>query len=270
MDFLNKKYNEFAKSEHYFNLRVFVNILTGCLVVIVYFYQNSISLAVLLFVLPIVAFVLNEISIYHRKQASKLRRYSLLEDSLGYKPSDVEIAQTNLDIKHDKVLAKEIQNSYFGSKKSPGYARLLDNIAESAFFTKNLSAKYFWWLIIILGIIFTVVMTFMIFSLVSGLNTGLGKIIGKIGSVVVLYLLAGDIAFMIIRYRYQLRECEIVLAKCDKLLKQYPLDISAVIELLVRYNCSADGALVIPEKLYLKHRESLNKSWQIYLDAPSK
>jgi IS4 transposase len=48
-------------------------------------------------------------------------------------------------------------------------------------------------------------------------------------------------------------------------MKQNPLNNIDVIELLVHYNCSLDGTPVIPGKLYMKNRDSLNLAWQKHL-----
>lgn len=93
------------------------------------------------FVIPPLSFLLKRRADDHYERGEALRRSHLLERSLGRKPAVVDQLFAAADGSSGPVLDPDVDGNYFASNDNPGLHTLVENVEESAFYTRTI-ARY--------------------------------------------------------------------------------------------------------------------------------
>src|SRR6266498_1278994 len=93
----------------------------------------AVSLGVTAAVAQIALFILRQISGYYFSIGEQVWRAAMLQDGLGVKLSDIQIAKLRERIGRHETVEPDYLGPYYDSVLSPGPSRLLEITAESSF-----------------------------------------------------------------------------------------------------------------------------------------
>lgn len=212
--------------------------------------------------IPISAFLVREKASHHFNRAERARRLLLLNDGLGIKPPKLDLAQLEVEINTFDKNRPLYTPPYYDSTLSVGTNRLADIIAESSFFTKNLSmssAKLFG-MIALLG--FALVVSFMYSLIQLNISQTNSQLSAKIVTLMIVFFIAGDFASHYLSYSGLSKNCEVILNKCDRLRNDQSVDINDMIGVMNDYNCALIKSPPIPDFIYKRDQDKLNKAWR--------
>ncbi|TAL78667.1 MAG: hypothetical protein EPN88_02095 [Bacteroidetes bacterium] len=255
---------EYGRSKKWWNIGFYLKCLLILISLVAIFatsmFATIIGFATLL--IPISAFWVREKASNHYSQAEKVRRLLLLSDGLGIELPKLEIAQLEVEIGTLDKNRPLYTPPYYDSPLSTGPNRLADIIAESSFFTKNLSnssAKLFG-TIALLG--FAIVVCSMYFLIQSNISQTNSQLSAKIVTLMIVFFIAGDFASHYLSYSGLSKVSEVILNKCDKLRNDQAIDINDIIRAMNDYDCALIKSPPIPDLLYTINRDKLNRAWR--------
>jgi hypothetical protein len=231
----------------------------------------AIALPIAGLLLPVLTYVLRSRAGHAYARGEAWRRVFLLNDSLGYEPSPGEYVALLLDADEGGLnLQRKPVGKYYASELEPGYPRLLENLAESAFYTTHLAK-------VMAGIcsaaVFFAIFAFMVVMLgvlaspdVSPeRGTWLGEAgprVAAVSSALVAFFAAGQLMELAGAYAKLTRASRAVL---DRAIDPRNSDLSqgAVLSLLGSYESTlAAAALPIPDLLTRMRSKKLNEDWR--------
>lgn len=257
--------SEFAKSKKWYRYSLLINVVMLTVSIALVVWCDSfiaIGLGLSLFILPVALFILRELSLRHQDYAERIRRSLMMADALGLKPSDIELAQLKIDIGDIDKTEPLFDKRYYDSKLSVGAGRLVDILAESAFFTYNLSRRATWIFgaLVIIGIFVLFSVLYVLFNLPISYEISL--IVAKWTALVMAFLAAGDFAFLWCRYYYLSVASKDVLSKSDVLMKNNNISTEDAMKLAGDYNCAVIQSPPISGIIYQCMLTALNDAWR--------
>lgn len=257
--------SEFAKSKKWYQRSIFINfgmlILSAVLIL-----WSAGNLAVLLgmglFIFPILLFIFREVSLEHQDCAENIRRSLMLADALGHRPSDIELAQLKIDVGKIDRSEPLFDKRYYDSKMAIGPKRLTDILAESAFFTYNLSKRATWLfaIMIIVGIIILFSILYALINLKVGQE--IAVVVAKWAALVMVFLVSGDFAYLCRRYYCLSIASKEILNKSDVSIRNEDISVEDAMKLMDDYNCVLIQSPPIPGLIYKNMLKSLNEAWR--------
>ena len=197
----------------------------------------------------------------HRK-SRKLNILGLFYDAFG-KLSDnsIEVVDSlNVDSRIQKraeQLDKEWEKSggFFASNASVGVFRLLENLQESAFFSKHLCEKASQYIFWFLGILFTgILITF--FVLLFDGSVWFPRVI----TLLFVFVIADELSFGFAWWEAANHFADI-LKRLNVILKGNPDCLEVILSILCDYQVAAVVAPPVPRYVYFLHRDKLNADW---------
>jgi hypothetical protein len=231
----------------------------------------AIALPVAGLLLPVLTYFLRSRAGDAYARGEAWRRVFLLNDSLGYEPSAGEYVALLLDADEGGFnLQRKPAGKYYASEQEPGYPRLLENLAESAFYTTHLAT-------VMAGICSAaVVSAALAFALVvlgvlasPDVSPEGGTWLGEMGprvaamtSPLLAFFAAGQLMELAGAYSKLTRASRAVL---DRAIDPRNSDLSqgAVLSLLGSYESAlAAAALPIPDLLTRMRSKKLNEDWR--------
>ena len=257
--------SEFGKSKKWYRRGILssLGMLTLSVALIIWFEGNlAVGLGLALFLLPLALFLSREFSMEHQDRAEKIRRSLMLADALGYRPSNIELAQLKIDLGKMDKSEPLFDKCYYDSTVPVGAKRLIDIISESAFFTHNLSKRA--------GIIFGAMIAIGIFAIFSVLytlltlsvNYGIAVIVAKWAALVMVFLASGDFAYLCRRYYCLSVASKEVLSKSEAFMNGESISLEDAMKMADDYNCAVTQSPTIPGFIYKKMLKSLNEAWR--------
>lgn len=222
-------------------------------------------------VLPVVTYALRSRAVDAYARGEAWRRVFMLNDSLGYEPSPGEYVALLLDADEGGLnLQRKPAGKYYASGLERGHPRLLENLAESAFYTTHLAK-------VMAGIcsaaVFSAVLAFVL--VVLGVlaspdvtpegGTWLvdaGPRVAAMMSPLLAFFAAGQLMELAGAYAKLTRASRAVL---DRAIDPRNSDLSqgAVLSLLGSYESAlAAAALPIPDLLARMRSKKLNEDWR--------
>jgi hypothetical protein len=227
--------------------------------------------------LPVLGLLIPCATLFARAQANAAyasgeiwRRAFLLSDSLAHEPTAAEFAALLLDADTGGPnLQRAPIGNYYGSTLPPGPARLLQNLAESAFYTARLAR-------IMAGVCTLVVIgacVLLALAVVAALGSpaigadvtatawlvDVGPRLASVVSVVLTFLAAGQLVEVRFAYAGLASTSSMVMSRA--LAKQVVTE-GGVLSLLGSYEAGlASAGLPIPDLLVRMHSGSLNADW---------
>lgn len=214
--------------------------------------------------------ILSEVSILRSDHLKKIANSILIEldlfDSLGWKIASTEIsdilARTSGKIR--KKAEEDYGDNYFASREAQGVKRALENLQESAWWSKHLSffMSYFCLAFIIILLILSIVA--LIISVHTALNVEIRSNIAKvITSTVMLIFTVGLFRLFIAYYNFgkAAEHCEKHVINC---LRQNNCSEIDTIKAFNEYHLARNASPLIPTWAWKLKQENLNNLWKEY------
>ena len=199
--------------------------------------------------------------------AETLRRKTDMEDALGWKISRTEMSDVlaRVPVKiRQRVKSKTEEEPYFASKKEPGAIRALENLQESAWWSKHLAEKtahiYMWimiaLIIISLSVLIISIYTINNFSVLSNIGRAVTSTLMLIFSLSLLRSTRGYFKFSQRSQRIEDQACQ--------LLQQSEVEEVQAAKIMNEYHLARAMAPSLPTWVWKHYRDHLNELWQEY------
>lgn len=198
----------------------------------------------------------------HFSLGEEIRRLAMLQDGLGIRPPEIQIAKLRERVGKSQVVEPDYLGPYYESRLPAGPKRLLEIIEESAFFTHSLArtTATVLWITVCIGL-FIVVISFVVF-VQAGIPRSALEAAAKIVVISMTFWAAGDLASMALRFGSLARASERVLDRCPNLLAQKD-DVQDEAHIIIgEYNCAVIQAPSIPTVIYRWRQDTLNEAWR--------
>lgn len=195
-----------------------------------------------------------------------LRKLDYL-DSFGWEMSKAEIS--DILMRRPKNLYKLAPNEvvgeeYFASKEGIGAKKAMENIQESAWWSKHLSERMGQYCFIVTFILIAVLFGVLLLSVqtVNGSNT-LANIGRVVTSALMLVFSLGLFRFVVNYYGFSKKASQIE-EKIEHLIKLPIFDETEAIKVMQEYHIARASAPLIPSWVWKQMRNDLNKMWKKY------
>jgi hypothetical protein len=203
---------------------------------------------------------------HYRSRAETLLRKLDLFDSFGWEIKPTEIADQFVGLSK-KARAKLAENTgtYFASKEGPGTRRALENLRESAWWSKHLSGnmRVIIWVIATILIIVSVGVLIFSSSLIN--STDQAVTISRIVISVLLLIVSLRLIPLALNYgSFSNKSKDIENYVCDA-LKVENSDEIQVVKAFNEYHLARAVAPLIPSWLWKLRRNSLNEVWDEHI-----
>jgi hypothetical protein len=209
----------------------------------------------------IAAFVFRQAALSCYVEAESVRRRIMLQDGLGIAPSPSIFAPLHERSAGMATTEAKLDRTFYDSDEAQGSRRLLDIIAEAAFFTSSLARRT--WKAFAATAIIGLAAPLILLLLATILGTA--ESVLEVGARAVIASMAfwvvGDIAAMAIQFFQLSLNAEQMLDQCERLLRQSNLETTDVLLLYAEYNCAVVRTPPIPFWIYTSCRDRLNEAW---------
>lgn len=196
------------------------------------------------------------------QQADKCRRLILYADGLGEEISKEDLATVRSWTTGIQLKAAPFTRPYYASNLPNGSNRLVDIVAESAYFTSYLAGRVAGYLLIILAVSALVVISILYFSTAVSNSTNITITIAKSAISAVAFLLAGDVFLLCKKYSDLKVKAEETFKVCAALRDKPQLSLYQAMQTVEDYHLVLIQSPPIPFKLYFKYRDPLNSAYQ--------
>lgn len=196
------------------------------------------------------------------QQADKCRRLVLYADGLGEEISQKDLATIRSWTTGIQLKAAPFTRPYYASNLPSGSNRLVDIIAESAYFTCHLAGKVAGNLQIIVAISALVLLGILYLSICVPNSTSIIIIVAKSAISAIAFFLAGDLFLLWKKYSDLKLQANETFKVCAALRDEPQLSLSQAMQTVEDYHLILIQSPPIPFKLYLKHRDPLNNAYR--------
>lgn len=235
---------------------------------VVFFPDISVWVTLLVGTLSFASETCNVCSSNEKATAETLLRNLDLQDSFGWEIQDIEIADAfvSLPTKVQHQLSyTEHPDDYFASSKSSGWNRAMQNLQESAWWSKHLSrcmGRYTFVLTIILVVISVV--TLLISSFLIPVASQLTSINRIVISILLLIVSLGLIPLTIGYFNFSIRAGD-AQQRASDLLKSDSDNTIQAIKVFNEYHLARATAPLVPTWLWKRKNISLNRAWRVFV-----
>ena len=201
-----------------------------------------------------------------RSVAQGLRRKLESLNSFGWEISNREmsdlIARCSSSVKK-RVKREVTEEPYFASKEEPGPKRAVENVMESAWWSKHLSESMFWTCTVIIGCAVAGSLVALVVSILAVVDHNtMSSVARTVTSVLLLGLSCGLIRLAVGYYGFGQKAGQIEV-QAEAILTKKVAQIDAV-KLLHEYQLARSSAQIIPEWVWRWRRDELNTLWLAY------
>ena len=238
-----------------------------------------VGIVVLLFALPfqplpfLIAFlsILAELIQWHsdhvKRVAESLLRKLEYHDGYGWPISKSEISDILVRSPghiRDSISYRNPEFQYFGSEEIKGTRRMLENLVESAWWSKHLAetAGHLFLAITVLAIFASI--TILIISIETVQNFSFLMSVSRIVTSTILLLFSLQLVRHTVEYYNFSGKAEQSEIKANHLLESQEIDKEQSIKILIEYQFSRNGAPLIPTFIWKARRATLNDLWNTY------
>jgi hypothetical protein len=211
---------------------------------------------------PIGVVWLREWASTHSQRADKCRRLILYSDGLGE-----EIPREDLATIRAWTTGIQLENApfirpYYASNIPIGSNRLVDIIAESAYFTCHLAGKAAGYLQIIFATSALGLISILYISISVPSSESIVIVVAKSAISAISFFLAGDIFFLWKKYSDLKAQANETFKICAILRDESQLSLSQAMQTVEDYHLVLVQSPPIPFNLYIKYQDSLNRAYQ--------
>jgi hypothetical protein len=204
--------------------------------------------------------------------AQGLRRKLEMLDSFAWEISGRELSDLVARCSRSVKKAAKQQTSpepYYASQEPPGPKRGVENVMESAWWSKHLSEAMFWICVSIISLAVVGSFAALIVSILSIANqAALVAIARVVTSVLLLTLSFGMIRLAVGYYSFAERAGRVE-GQAESLLRGRRINQTDSIKLLHEYQLARSSAPIIPEWIWRWKRDELNALWSTYRQKSS-
>jgi hypothetical protein len=199
--------------------------------------------------------------------AESLKRTHEYLSGFAHKPSGSRLADLKQSLsaglapEADELLKKGIT---YSSSEKPGPRRILENLSESAWYTKHLSLSCAYGLGTIFLTAFAVAITLLVLSATSLAGTVVGLASAKCVAATLLFLMSiGMIRSVLAYYKMSQTSDSIDAEACQLLSRAEEPTVFEAQRLLAEYQLARAAAPLVPTWVWKFRRNSLNEDWEI-------
>lgn len=198
-----------------------------------------------------------------RRYGERVRRATLLAKGLGHELSahEYRCIETGFEGDAERV-ADKADSNYYASRLPPGEDRLIENLYESAFWSKDLyrhSSKRAW---IKFGAMMVAVIMIMIMTM-PFLEGDMEIVISRVVLVIMTLLVSREVLGDAMDYAAAQHELELILERLET-LKDKADKTADLMLILGDYNASVQSAPMPQSGVYEARRASIAKAWDAY------
>jgi hypothetical protein len=203
---------------------------------------------------------------YKGKAEAWLRKLDGL-DSFDWEISNAELSDLLVQspIKIDSLVMEEaLQQAYFASQETQGTQRALENLQESAWWSKHLAERMWQYYAIATSLLFILSLIILLVSIYIFDDMKILSSVGRIITSTLILVVSLNLSRSILNYHsFSLKSGKIE-AAADSLLKSQVRQESEVIKLWNEYHLARSSAPIIPTWLWNRMRDRLNAAWTRY------
>jgi hypothetical protein len=165
------------------------------------------------------------------------------------------------------VTENELKGSDFDSLAIPGPRRLLDNIEESAWWSKHESRIVAWYLGLILVVILAgafAALTITITGIGAAIDASESRITQNVGAMicaVLAFVFSINLVRLLVSFISFFHSAKAILGRCRALLDSGNVDERSALLLLFDYQTSRDAAPLLPTLVWKVHGQHLRREW---------
>ena len=251
----------FDKAEYYWKLSLITLVSIQLLTLSSSFFENLIFTSIvgsLSLISAVLIIFFRDRSGLFSGQADKCRRLILYADAFGK-----EIPQDEIKVLKSWVLGENVEKApflepYYASELESGGKRLLDDIAESSFYTSFLAKKVAYRILILLG--FSIILSIAILSLSLTFTSTKDQLVFVIKAVLSfgMFIFTGDVFMMWISYSRLSRAAHSTFEKCCFLLGKRGVGRTTACHIAEDYHVELATSNPIPFFIYDKYNEHLH------------
>jgi hypothetical protein len=224
----------------------------------------SLSYPWLAFPLAVVGALISVHATDLKGRAEWLKRQHEFLNGLGVTPSARTLtnlqAELPSDLKPgvDRLLTEGVT---YASEQSIGLPRLLENVCESAFFSHHLASRCARYLLILLVFTGTIASSLLLFCLSTLQDATTGVIAARAIAATLVFLISVGTIKSWRGYVNFSSKADLAYSEATRLLKDTTPDSCEAHRVVAEYQLARANAPMIPTKVWLIHRDHLNKIW---------
>lgn len=211
---------------------------------------------------PIGVVWLREWANTHSQKADKCRRLILYSDGLGEEIPREDLATIRASTTGIQLKNAPFIRPYYASNIPMGSNRLVDIIAESAYFTCQLAGKAAEYLLIIFTISVLGLIGILYISITVPSSESIVIVVVKSAISAISFFLAGDIFLLWKKYSDLKAQANETFKICAILRDKSQLSLSQAMQTVEDYHLVLAQSPPIPFNLYIKYQDSLNRAYQ--------
>jgi hypothetical protein len=196
----------------------------------------------------------------HLRVAERLRRLAMLQDGIGRPAPAFKVAALAANVWPNPE--QQIPQPYYFSHEPKGPRRLVDIVAECAFFSGNISNAA-WRLFAVVSIGATaILLTCLILLVIFAIAGPIVPLVAKAVLIGITFWMTEDVIQIALDYRNVASACDDVLQTCSQLLDQPDVSYDDAYFTLSAYDTAVSNAPPLPSRIYRSRAARLSKIWQ--------
>ena len=211
---------------------------------------------------PVGLFWLRNIAEENSTKADKCRRVILYADGLNHPITHEDQMKIRACTLKSDIRPAEYEKPYYESNYEPGPKRLVEITKQSAFFTSMLAKEVSETLTKILIFFGIVILAIIYLGLPMLEDTKKLSLIAKSATIIISTLYAGDLIWLKNKFADLHNESEAIISQSIPLLQKKELTESEAFRLVEDYHITINLKPPIPNRVYKKHVERLNKIYR--------
>jgi hypothetical protein len=188
-------------------------------------------------------------------------------DSFGWAISRAEMSDILMrsPTKLYKIAPTEIVGEeYFASKEREGAKRAMENIQESAWWSKHLSERMGQYCFAVTGTLIAVLLGVLLVSVQTVTGSHTLANIGRVVTSALMLVFSLELFRFVVSYYGFSRKAAQIEEKIENLIKLQTLDDIAAIKIVQEYHIARASAPLIPSWVWKQMRNDLNEMWKKY------
>lgn len=223
---------------------------------------------ILILILEVISELLSWNSDNYKDKSEYLLRKLDFRDSLGWQISRSELSDLYIESENlqDDALDIGVNQSYFSSTEEDDRGRrLLENIQESAWWSKHLTRRMYtiyFYSVILLTFVSMSLLLFTILN-IEKINNQVVPKIGEISISILMLIFSLNIIRTVFAYSNFYQQCKDTEETIENLLESTEsIEIEKAIKIVHEYQICRNTAPLIPSFIYERMKQKLNEKWQ--------
>jgi hypothetical protein len=229
--------------------------------------NTSVYIPIAIVVVSFVSEAFNVNSSNYRSQAESLSRKIDFRNSFGWKIKDIEIADVMMLLpgSFQNISTTEEDDIYFTSKEELGWRRAMQNLQESAWYTKNLAKKMKAYCFVLTVAIPSICIVSLLITLLYVNVTEQQTFIARITTASLLLVVSSGLIQFTKNYDNLYKKAEAAENQASKLLESTNDETLSSIKAFNEYHLAKASAPPIPDWLWDRNEKKLNANWKKFV-----